>query len=298
MSKCVFSVFLLEQTDVMASLGQFLPLVKHACGLTAAACYSISMSMTIRDFASSRQILYKFMSLIKSGHQIAICTVDLELFLTPECPSWPLFDHVPVALTLLFRLCICSSLISGHWQIFRVCILRAHVCRLIFRPWSPFCFPFCGSTVISSAFSRRSNRTHPAQVDSECVWSGICTVTLWHPPPPERLRVSPVLKFTRQRCPVVLASLKNMWCRLWKQIFHSRQECSSDSILFYLSTCDYTEQNKEIKAESFECLSDLFSILFWHNLSFFLSFHSWVWCLPLSDQCLLMFTKSQFKTMN
>lgn len=87
MSKCVFSVFLLEQTDVMASLGQFLPLVKHACGLTAAACYSISMSMTIRDFASSRQILYKFMSLIKSGHQIAICTVDLELFLTPECPS-------------------------------------------------------------------------------------------------------------------------------------------------------------------------------------------------------------------
>lgn len=69
--------------------------------------YSLSMSMTIANFTSNKQILYKFVSLIKSGHQIVIFTVDVELFLTPECRFWscrsknaPLSDNLLVGPTL------------------------------------------------------------------------------------------------------------------------------------------------------------------------------------------------------
>lgn len=105
--------------------------------------------------------------------------------------------------------------------------------------------------------------------------------------------------FTRQRCPVLLASPQNMWCCSWKRIFHSWQEFSSHSILFYLSTFAYdcTEQNKEIKTEWCECLTCSQFCFGTTCLSFRFPLF-WIWCLPLSYQCLLMFMKSQFKTMN
>lgn len=111
------------------------------------------------------------------------------------------------------------------------------------------------------------NRTHSAQVDS-CseICSHILTPTIasalngWTHPEVYTPALSSSLFFHIKCCK---CDAKN------GSFIHD--EWYSDSKLFRLTTfaSGWTEQNKEIKAEWFECLSDLFSIQFWHNLSFF-----------------------------
>lgn len=113
------------------------------------------------------------------------------------------------------------------------------------------------------------NRTHSAQVDS-CseICSHISTPTIawalncWtHPEVYTPALSSPL--FFHIKCCKCDAICEN------RSFIHD--EWYSDSKLFRLTTfaSGWTGQNKEIKAKWFECLSDLFSILFWHNLSFF-----------------------------